>query len=183
MRKRSRYAATCPNEQCELHGRRDQGNIAPHGFSRVKWGRRRRYRCTACGKTFGATTGTPYKRLQYSMRRFDRVVALSVEGVSKSAIARLEGISWSTVARWLERAAESAHRFNRASTRGGVLRELQLDEMRSFVGSKNRVSWVFTAIEVCSRMWQRPSSVRETTATRDRLSQRSRTEAMSWNCF
>ncbi len=29
MRKRSNYAATCPNEECEFHGRRDQGNIAP----------------------------------------------------------------------------------------------------------------------------------------------------------
>ena len=34
-----------------------------------------------------------------------RVAALSVEGVSKSSIARAMGISWNTVARWLERAA------------------------------------------------------------------------------
>jgi IS1 family transposase len=81
------------------------------------------------------------------------VAALSVEGVSKAAIARLEGLSWTTVARWLERAAEAAHVFNRAHTRGVVLRELQLDEMRSFVGSKKRVAWVFAAIEVWSRLW------------------------------
>jgi len=81
------------------------------------------------------------------------VAALSVEGVSKAAIARLEGKSWATVARWLERAAEAAHVFNRAHTRGVVLRELQFDEMRSFVGSKKGVSWVFAAIEVWSRLW------------------------------
>ena len=82
----------CPNTACTIHGRRDAGNIALHGYSKVKWGRRRRYRCTACAKNFGATTGTAYKRLQHPKHKFDRVAALSVEGVSKAAIARLEGI-------------------------------------------------------------------------------------------
>jgi len=36
---------------------------------------------------------------------------LSVEGVSKSGIARLERVSMSTAARWIERAAAAAHRF------------------------------------------------------------------------
>jgi transposase-like protein len=93
MRKNTKYAATSPNVQCEFYGTRDQGNVAPHGFSKVKWGRGRRYRCTTCGKTFGATTGTPYKRLLCPMRQFDLVVALSMEGVGKAAIARLEDTS------------------------------------------------------------------------------------------
>ena len=42
------------------------------------------------GKTFGVTSGTPYKQLQHPMRAFDRVAALSVEGMIKSAIARVE---------------------------------------------------------------------------------------------
>ena len=153
MRNSTRDRIACPNQACCLHGRRGRGNIAPHGFAKTRWVRRRRYRCTGCGRTFSATMGTPYSRLQHSARTFDRVVALSVEGVSKAAIARVEKISWSTAARWLERAAEAADVFNRAHTRGVVLRELQLGEMRSFVGSKKRVSWVFAAIEVWSRLW------------------------------
>lgn len=58
------------------------------------------------------------------MQAFGRVVALSVEGVSKSAIARIEGLSWNTVSRWLDLAALFARRFNRANTPGYVLREL-----------------------------------------------------------
>ena len=50
--------------------------------------------------------GTPYYRLQHRRATFDTVVALRVEGVSISAIARIEGIAWNTVARWLERAAQ-----------------------------------------------------------------------------
>ncbi len=147
----------CPNEHCEKHGKRDHGNIVLHGYSRLKWGRRRRYRCKECGKTFGATTGTPYKRLQRPMRAFDRVASLSVEGVNKSAIARIEGLSWNTVARWQALAAKAAGRFNKARTRGHLLRELQFDELCTFLQSKKRQTWVFTAIEVWSRLWSATS--------------------------
>ena len=63
---------------------------------------------------------------------------MSVEGVSKSAIARIKGISWNTVARWLERAAAAARRFNDAMTQGFSLEELQLDEIRTFTGEDPR---------------------------------------------
>jgi len=153
MRKAPRAGVACPNDECEQHGRLDAGNVVLHGYSRVKGGRRRRYRCTACGRTFGATTGTPYKRLQHSRRRFDRVAALSVEGVNKSAIARLEGLSWNTVARWLERAATLARRFNAKHLRGHELVVLQLDEMNTFLQSRKRQTWVFASIDVWSRLW------------------------------
>jgi transposase-like protein len=114
----------CPNVACDAHGRRGAGKVASHGYSKVKWGRRRRYRCTACGKTFGATAGSPYERLQHSKRKFDRVATLSVEGVSKAAIARIEGLCWNTVSRWLELAAAYARQFNEANLRGYTLEEL-----------------------------------------------------------
>jgi hypothetical protein len=143
----------CPNKACEHHGKVSPGNIALHGYSKVKWGRRRRYRCTACGKTFGATTGTPYKRLQYSMAKFDRVAAMSVEGISKSAIARIEHLDWNTVTRWLELAAALARNFNDAKLRGFSLEELQLDELNTFLQSRKEQTWVYAGIEVSSRLW------------------------------
>ena len=147
-RRTVRRLPSCPNETCS-----SDGSVVIHSFSKVKWGRRRRYRCKACGKTFGATTGTPYECLQHPKSKFDRVVELSVEGVNKSAIARIERLSWNTVARWLERAAEVARRFNAAKLRGYPLHELQLDELNTFLASRNRKTWVFTSIEVSSRLW------------------------------
>jgi transposase-like protein len=44
-------------------------------------------------------------RLQHRHATFDEVATLSVEGMSKSAIARAKGIAWNTVHRWLARAA------------------------------------------------------------------------------
>ena len=61
---------------------------------------------------------------------------MSVEGVSKSAIARIKQLSWNTMARWIERAAEAARLFNDLMIRGYVLSELQADELRAFVWSK-----------------------------------------------
>ena len=65
-----------------------------------------------CGKTFSSTKGTSYYRLQHRRATFDAVITLRAEGVSICAIARVKGISWNTVARWLEKAAAACRRFN-----------------------------------------------------------------------
>ena len=77
--------------------------------------------------------------------------------MSISSIARVEGIAWNTVARWLERAAQVCRRFNHRRIAGFAVEELQADEIRSFVGAKARPMWIFAAIEVWSRLW--PSTV------------------------
>ncbi len=148
---------SCLNPECRSHGKVGSGNIVRHGFYRTRSGKRRRYRCVECEKTFSATKGTPYYRLQHRRATFDTVVALRVEGVSISAIARIEGIAWNTVARWLERAAQVCRRFNHRRIAGFAVEELQADEIRSFVGAKTRPTWIFAAIEVWSRLW--PSTV------------------------
>ena len=115
--------------------------MAFHGFLKLKRGRRRRYRCEACRATFVSSVGTPYHRLKCTRAQFDKVAALSVEGLSKSAIARVMHLSWNTIARWLERAAQAVERFGARLLRGYVLTELQADEIRTFIDSKKRVRW------------------------------------------
>ncbi len=75
MTTKSTRGVSCPNESCRVQDTHLHGNVVLHGHSKLKRGRRRRYRCTACGKTFGATLGTPYRRLQHTMRKFDCVAA------------------------------------------------------------------------------------------------------------
>ena len=138
---------------CPLHGQLGHGNVVRHGFIRLKRGRRRRYRCNACGRTFCSTKGTPYYRLQCTRKTFDEVALMGANGSSKSSIARIKGISWNTVARWLGRAAEAARKFNDVVTEGYTIRELQADEIRTFESRKDRPLWISTAIEVSSRLW------------------------------
>ena len=137
---------SCPNRQCPLARKASSGNIIGHGFYRTNRGRRRRYRCSTCGKTFCSNTGTPYHRLQHRRATFDEVAALSVEGLNKSAIARVKRISWNTVHRWLQRAAGSCRRFNDRKTTGYAITELQADEIRTIIRRKEQPIWIFATI-------------------------------------
>ena len=140
-----------------MHGKVGSGSIIRYSFYRTRSGKRRRYRCVRCGKTFSSTKGTPYYRLQHRRATFDAVVALRVEGVSISAIARIEGIAWNTVARWLENAAGACRPFNGRTITGFAITELQADEIRTFVSGKKQPTWIFAAIEVWPQLW--PSTV------------------------
>jgi hypothetical protein len=97
--------------------------------------------------------GHPYRGLRCGRREFDQVASLRVEGVSISATARVTGRSRNTIARWLDRASSAAARFNRHILRDFEVRELQADELYTFIGSKCRPTWLFATIEVTSRGW------------------------------
>jgi transposase-like protein/IS1 family transposase len=128
--------------------------IVRFGFYPTRWGKRRRFRCKMCRRTFCRNRGTVYHRLQHRRATFDEVAALSVEGVNKSAIARVQQIAWNTVDRWLEKAAASCRRFNDQRITKIIIRELQADEIRTLVGSrKHPPVWIFAVIEVWSRLW------------------------------
>jgi transposase-like protein len=145
----------CTNRHCLQSG----NNVAliRHGFHRTRWGKRRRYRCQSCGKTFCSTSGEPYYRLQHRRATFDEVAALSVEGLNKSAIARTKRIAWNTVHRWLERAASWCRGFNNGRIKNLTGPELQADEIQTTVRGKERPLWVFVVVDVWSRLW--PSTV------------------------
>ena len=128
--------------------------IVRFGFYPTRWGKRRRFRCKMCRRTFCRNRGTVYHRLQHRQGTFDEVDALSVEGVNKSSIARVQPIAWNTVDRWLEKAAAACRRFNHQAIKKIAIRELQADEIRSMVGgTEHPPVWIFAAIEVWSRLW------------------------------
>ena len=148
MKRSKESNRTCPNPNCCLKGRLGKGNIIRHSFYITRQGRRRRYRCKECGRTFSSTRGTPYYRLHKPRSLFDEVVRMCVHGIAISAMARIKRMAWGTIARWLESAATYAVRFNDRMLRGFVIHELQADEIRTFVGAKKRVIWVLTTLEV-----------------------------------
>ena len=138
----------CPNASCST-----TASVIHHGCYKTRSGKRRRYRCRSCGKTFCSTTETPYHRLHHQRSTFDDEVHLSVEGVNKSAIARLKRLSWNTVARWLEKAAGCCRRFNPEQINELGVPGIQADEIRTIVGDKDSPVWVFTTLDVWSRLW------------------------------
>lgn len=147
----------CLNSRCEDAGKRDGENIVGFGSFRTKTGLRMRRRCKACGRTFSENTQTAYVGLRCSRDEFDQVAQMRVEGVSISATARITKRSRNTVARWLERASHAAEKFNERNLRGFEIKELQADELYTFVRGKKHATWLFAIVEVWSRLW--PSSV------------------------
>lgn len=143
----------CTNRDCPSHRDGGQADIAVYGFYKTKAGKRRRFRCRLCKRSFASTAGTPYYRLQHSRSTFDEVAALSVEGVSKSAISRVKSIAWNTVHSWHEKAAGSCQKFSVNKTKNIDIRELQADEIKTFAGDKKTPVWIFAALDVWSRFW------------------------------
>ena len=142
----------CATPMCDNRGKPGL-NIVGYGSFATKSGRRRRYRCTVCRGTLSTNTGTAYSGLRCTRREFEQVASLRVEGVSISATARVTGHSRNTIARWLERASTAATRFNYRMLRDFDLHELQADELCTFIGHKSKTVWLFTTIEVSSRLW------------------------------
>src|SRR5688572_18191246 len=126
-----------------------------YGFYNTTSGKRRRYRCRGCRKTFCANTGTPYHRLQHRRATFDEVAALSVVGLNKSAIARVKRISWNTVARWLKKAAHFCRRFNDRKIAALAVEELQADEIRTIVARRPLESQRRCLCHVAELLWFR----------------------------
>src|ERR1019366_5412518 len=128
----------CADEKCLTRSNSSLAMIIRFGFYQTRWGKRRRFRCKSCGRTFCGNRGTVYHRLQHRRATFDQVAALSIEGVNKSAIARVHQIAWNTVDRWLEKAAASCRQFNHERINNIGIRELQADEICTLVGGKEQ---------------------------------------------
>lgn len=78
---------------------------------------------------------------------------MSVEGLSRSAIAHIEHLARPTVDRWLDRASDAAEQFNDRMIRNVPLQELQADELQTVALEKAHPTWIFTMLEVWSRLW------------------------------
>jgi transposase-like protein len=136
----------CPNLQCAARGRGDQGNIRVHSQ------RGRRYRCTVCGRTFTATTGTAAYRVHRPLALFVQVATLLAYGCPPAAIVAAFGLDERTVAAWQRRAGRHCERVHAALVlQPRDLGQVQADEIR--VKRQGGIVWLALALAVPSRLW------------------------------
>lgn len=138
--------AFCPNLDCPARGQVGQGNIWIH--SRQP----QRYRCTECGKTFAATTGTPFYRLRSASELVVTVITLLSHGCPPQAIVAAFGLDERTVFSWQARAghhcqAVQEHLVEQPHLSG----EVQADELR--VRAQGQLLWLASALHVVTRLW------------------------------
>lgn len=142
----------CPHIDCRSHSA-GRPRVIRHARLATRRGVRVRYLCRGCQRTFVPSRGTPYYRMRRPRRDFDQAMQLVVEGMAPAGVARAQGLCASTVARWTERAARQARRFDEEHLKLDEAVELQLDELNSHGAGEHDPAWVFGAIEVWSRVW------------------------------
>src|SRR5918999_2623220 len=137
----------CHNPECPARGRVGQGNIGVHRR------REQRYRCTTCGHTFAATTGTPFYRLQTAADVVTVVLTLLCHGCPTQAIVAAFGVDERTVAAWLRRAGQHCQQLHQHVVQQGQvdLQHVQADEL--WVKLVGRRGWMAMAMTVPSRLW------------------------------
>jgi transposase-like protein len=140
-------AQFCHHPDCPARGQRGLGNI--HVHSRKE----RRYRCTACGRTFAATHGTPLYRLKKPTELVIIVLTLLCHGCPLQAIVAAFGLDERTVAAWRDRAGRHGQRFHEHHVLSGrvELGHVQADEL--YVKAVARRLWMAMAMAVPSRLW------------------------------
>jgi transposase-like protein len=137
----------CHNPHCPARGQRGKGNIRVHSYVE------QRYRCTRCGHTFAATTGTPFYRLRTAADVVTLVLTLLCHGCPLQAIVAAFGVDERTVAAWLVRAGHHSQQMHQHIVQQGCvdIQHVQADEL--WVKLVGRRMWMAMALAAPSRLW------------------------------
>jgi IS1 family transposase len=135
----------CTHETKHKHGKDRQGN--------------QRYKCALCGQTFADESARPLGTLRISMKQATTALSLMLEGMSVRSIQRLTGLCRHTLADLGIVVGGNCQRLLESKIRNVEVKDVQLDEIWSFVGMKEKQriargkspefgdSWTFIGIE------------------------------------
>ncbi len=136
----------CPNLACHARGHRGKGNIRVHSHQE------HRYRCTECGKTFVARTGTIFYGRHTDEATMTQILTLVAHGCPIPAIEVAFGLQRRTIQTWVDAAGrhcEQVHQHLVVQPRD--LGQVQADELR--VKTQTGIVWLAMALMVSTRLW------------------------------
>src|SRR3712207_5828049 len=96
---------------------------------------RQRWRCGTCGKTFGATLGTPLYRLRTPLAEIVIALRVVMRRGSLSGAEEITGHKRETIRRWLLRVQAQAEAVTEVLVKELELDEVEVDAFWSFVGN------------------------------------------------
>lgn len=136
----------CPNLDCLARGQVGKGNIGIHSR------KEHRYICHVCDKTFVATQGAVFYRLQTEQEVVATVIALLAHGCPLPAIVAVFKLDERTVADWQTRAGKHCEQVHEQLVeQPRDLEQVQADEIR--VKLSKLVIWLAMALQVSTRLW------------------------------
>ena len=122
-RKKVEGSAPCPHCGCT--------SVRKNGSTRGK----ARWHCPDCGKSFGATHGTPLYRLRTPVDEIAQTLLIVMRHGSLSAAEEITGHKYETIGEWLRRSGEHAEEVTEVLVRELELDEVEVDAFWSFVGN------------------------------------------------
>jgi transposase-like protein/IS1 family transposase len=134
--------ASCQHDTRHKHGRDRQGN--------------QRFKCALCGQTCVDDAPKPLGDLRTSMKDATMALSMLLEGMSIRSVQRLTGLCRQTLADMILLVGENCQRLLEAKVKAVPVKDVQLDEIWSFVGAKAKNvhdgkhpgdSWTFIGIE------------------------------------
>jgi len=105
------------------------------------------FRCQTCGAKVSVRWGTALADLKTPPTRIGEVLSALAEGLDIGAAVRVFGHGENTITRWRNRAAHHAERVHRHFLCGLHLPHLQLDEIRTRLRARERVTWLWLALD------------------------------------
>lgn len=137
----------CPNWDCPARGQLGAGNIGIHSQ------KEKRYQCTRCKKTFAATTGTVFYRLQTPRELVTVVITLLCHGCPIQAIVAAFGLDERTVARWFQGAGQHSQALHThlVQQEDLDLQHVQADEL--YAKQVGKRVWMALALAAPTRLW------------------------------
>lgn len=97
-----------------------------------------RWHCRACGKSYGATHGTPLYRLHTPVEEIARTLLIVMRRGSLQAAEEISGHKYETIGKWLRLAGSHAAELTRVLVKELELDEVEVDAFWSFVGNGSR---------------------------------------------
>src|SRR5262249_37565135 len=88
-----------------------------------------RWRCLACGRSFGQTLGTPLYRLKTDVAEIIRALQGVLHRGSLRAAEEQTGHNYETIAGWIKRLGDHAEAITDLLARDLHLSEVELDEL------------------------------------------------------
>ena len=133
----------CRNPRCPSYANTDAQIHALVAAGRQgRTDRIQQFRCQACGAKVSARWGTALAHLKTPPARIGEVLSALAEGLDVGAAVRVFGHGEGTITRWRDRAAQHAFRVHRHFLHDLHLPHLQLDEIRTRLRARERVTWL-----------------------------------------
>ncbi len=136
MRKAQNWNLPCPNKECEIYGQMNKDNIISQSTYETQSGKRRIFKCKCCGQSFSETRDTVFFDLKSPEEKVIMVLKMILMQVSLSAISFIPDVKGETILKWLDRAYQKADLINKVLLKDISVKEVQSDEMWSFVKRK-----------------------------------------------